>query len=514
MWHNAERETRALGAAALATTLAVASVGAQEAGELRPLRFETTRFEIIVVDQLAAASISDHSALARLVEGCKNVLPVSPEDSARLVGAPSLDITRAPVPPDSGLVSFFIVRRAGSRAECGNRDAQLLQAPTHGIVFNATTTLVDGDEISGATVMRGDAESEAAESSVEMVSRMTASGLLASPGGMARVTVPFGALSSPPLEPAAPLWLRVTLAGSDTALRIDLPRDILLELERRTIPARLSRAVNQPPDPGMAFVVPEAPTDRVLLEARRAYLSGDHRAASELALGRLDDRALSRADVRAARVQVALSALGHGDSASARFLFERAAAADPCLRLSDAASAESRAFFDAVRGIASSEWMYGGCARRPLPVVALRGAVMPGFGRPVGKTRRAAGPATAAILGVVLARAVLAEHESSQLYSDYLGAVQGDLEAEFGRRVANTYDRSEQQRRLAVTLYRAGAAIWVGSAVEAVLSEYRAHRRADVLGNYGAAPRAGMAARPTLAPLVAVDRVGFTLTFF
>jgi hypothetical protein len=484
-------------------------LAAQSVDGVLPLRFETARVAVILVDPIAASSIVGDSALQLLVVRCRNVMAISSEDSAYAVQHRSRDVARPGLGVEPWMVSFLVVARPTAPAACADREAQQLIAPTRGLSFTSDTVTRPTSEPYRALLMRGDHVIEPADTLRGSTYRLTPLGARFSRRGFARVAVALESLMPGSDGIPADVWLAVWFGDDTVATKVPVPTAIVAQLWERALVHRLDRATASAPDPEIVAFRPRPPVDRRLRIAYRDYTSGYYDRAAISAVQRMRDTVVTDADAVSAYVGLGLIALAHGDTVASRVAFARALADEPCLSLAADAPQEAREVFGALRRPS------GDCRRGSLPVIALRGAALPGFGRAPTLGRKAMGAGTILAIGATTYLGFGARDEARIRYQEYL-AVQrrsgwlNRIQPELDR----LYDQADEKRRESRGWWRVAGGLWVASIGEALLQEQLRRRHLATVQAYGSGNRDVGASTPRFTPITEDGRFGVALTFF
>jgi hypothetical protein len=221
----------------------------------------------------------------------------------------------------------------------------------------------------------------------------------------------------------------------------------------------------------------DAAPDRVRVQvAVLDSIWGDHIESRALAGGvspdlaaRLDGRVSqrSREERRVDDLAAAARLATAGDERAARYLVARTLDRDPCLSLQSAAGSPiARIEAELRRRVAR-------CEPLPLAQVALRGAILPGFGRPVETPQRrlASRLVFASVVGSG-ATAILKQVTANAAYDRYkaVGFRPTDPDTSWVRALAH-YDEAESARSMSRMLYLVAGGLWIGAIAEGVLRE-------------------------------------------
>lgn len=404
--------------------------------------------------------------MGRQIAACRSFARLEPGDSAALVGLRAGDAPQTP-----GIITVVLLASEGARLACGDSVGRVAAA-ARSLRFSYDTTYVANRDIVRAALMRGSEAVTPARAERTSSAQLTPSGIRDPGHGVVVLDFLVDSIAPDSTGHFGAYGIEALYADIDVPDRFPLP-DALLErvwLDAFETSGRLKA------------LAPDA--QRLFSELRRGALGGDAR--------------------REARIRVASAFAQAGEDAAARLMLGHALRTDPCLGLDSSAATPVR---DALAGITRPP---ARCDAIPLRRVALRGAMLPGFGRPAETPLRTvinsliiAGIVGTGVMGVTNQ---LAAYDSYDSYKAVQYRISDPDTASL--RAAEHYAAAEDSRLVSRQMYFIATGLWVASVAEGVLREHLYARYLDRVRASGATD----VSRTGLAPVVAPGRIGIALT--
>lgn len=470
---------------------------------MTPERVVGSRTEAVVVVPQAREPETDRRELGALVSACRVAMDFTSSDSIGFVdvGPPA---ARLDVPIDGPYVVFNIVPRHFSTPNCrGNPNIYTL-LPTRGVRISFDREPRPETSVRAVALRRDSIELIPAAVQLLDLRRYTPRGFDEPHHRWARVTIRLEDLGPDVAGNFAPVRVSVLTDEGGTADEFEVPSDVLARVWLAALPS-LAESLG----PGTPIVAIPQPRDAVLRAAYEDYQSGDLSAAVGTATARIVMSEAPDAERywAYAVAGVGFSALGRGDGA--RVAFQQVLAVEPCFTLDASAPPELRATVEALRDPMIN------CATTALRTVALRAALLPGFGRATKQfqaPRRGLVPL--AITGLSFS-AIATGLAARDTYDRYVAwqATPDVLQTTGGDGATKLYDEAESQRMLGKTLWMAAAGVYASQLVIGVLREWQFQRRLERVGGFGASIGPAEPARLSVVPVALSFGSGVALRF-
>ena len=264
--------------------------------------------------------------------------------------------------------------------------------------------------------------------------------------------------------------LEISTVAPDAPERVVIPTEAMDIIWNEILAERIAALEGRTIAAMRAPVTLPAPDDRDLHAAWTSYQSGDMPQAALRSLPPLGQPGLSERDQRAGMVQLSLALFGAGDTTSARIVAARFMRTSPCFTLASSAPEAYRAAFSDAKPQAR-------CDTKSSAGVLGAGIVFPGLGQMV--TGHAALGRVAALVAAGLgAEAGLTLRRANAVYADYQAS-------RTAKAATTNYGRASHLRSTARYFAIAGVATWAGSAIQAMVAEWRHARSVSELTEYG-----------------------------
>ncbi len=367
-------------------------------------------------------------------------------------------------------VAITIVPAEPRPTRCFNDDSVRKVLVGYGIATGSDALGHARNDALGIGVFVGDREVAPVLVARRLVTKLAPSGFIG-PDGLhnLRVYLPFDAFAP---SGAAPPRMRFEVwnAEDDGPTVIEIPPEIVRELQRELMQWRIRRlAMSAPVPQGLPISLP-APRDNLLQQSRQSFLAGAYVDATASALNRLDSRFVVLDDRTSALMQVGLTFAGLGDEAAARVVLREALEREPCLSLPISAPTEFLALIKDLRPIAR-------CEAASLGQI-LRLGLIPGRAqRRLRPENASAGFLPAALTGAAAVSSIVLHLRVDKLVREY----------ETDRRNPHVaFNKAAEAHATANTVGAVAYGIWAVSVVEVIINERRRGRNARRMTNYGA----------------------------
>ena len=426
----------------------------QAQGALRgSIAIEGARTEVVLSATSVANRGADDLLMSTFIHGCRRATELSAADSAavleRLV-APSWSLPSA---PSASILTMTVLPAVSSVLFCADATAQGGVAAVRGLRVTYDTLYHGDRDVQRVVLHRGATVVAPLASEGRVIMQLTPRGLRTNGASLIRLAIDIEELAPDSSGVRDDLWLEVWNA-SDT-----LP-------DRVPLPWRAVRAAWE------WFYASRA---------ARSSGAGDPQAPDRLVIERLRAGGLSAADERRARVDLGFSFGDRGDSSAARVLLGGVLDRTPCLTLDASAPENAKRLMNGLRRPAAR------CTANSLAYTALRGALLPGFGRPTTRARKFS---NVFLIGAMSAGMVLGQKKTDlarEAYDVYLGydPYGGPIGSFVPGKAGSLYDVAEGYRQDAKTMFTLVGALWAGSIVEGVWRERRHARALAEVRGYG-----------------------------
>lgn len=497
------RDTQVLRRIVLAAVLfCSASLAAQEPDDGRPIVVRTSVADFVILDAASTPRLDVDDAMGRAVAACRQAIPIATSDSLRLAALPRL--AESPAPGRLWPLEMYVFTADAERRSCGAEVLPGVLAALRGVQVTAFDDVAAPYGVRDVRVLVDDAPAAGPPIEVFAGVRVSPTGVRVVDSAVVRVLLSVEHLAPRPNGTTPRISVALREAGREIGRQVDLPPAVVRSLWMRSLAARAEGLSAREVNPEALAVLPPRASDAGLRVAEEALARGDAAAAARAALERLAAGRLAPDDIRIARVQAGLAFASLGDAVGARSMFAPVVEQDPCFALHASASAEVRGLVDRLVRPAAR------CKGANVPLALVRGALLPGFGRPTTPTRRIVGVLE---LGAVLGSLALWQSNASAAratYDEYLEVNPDQVSNEIPSvRARRLYEESNQSREQALMFARTGAVLWAAVTAEAVIAEWRWGRYHGPISSYGQ-PRA--ARRVSVTPLIGGGRAGLAFT--
>lgn len=468
-----------------------------------PERVVGSRTEAVVFVPQAREPDSDRRAIGTLVGSCRVAMDFTSADSIRF-----LDVLPPEAPPDAPIVGpyvvFNIVPRHFSTPNCrGNPNIYML-LPTRGVRISFDREPRPETSVRAVVLRRDSIELVPAAVQVLDLQRYGPLGFAEPHHRWARLTVRLEDLGPDLAGNFAPVRVSVQTEAGATADEFEVPGDVLARVWLAALPS-LAEALGRATPP---LAVPR-PRDDVLRSAHEKFQAGDLSAAVSTATARIvmPDAPEEERYWAYAVAGLGFAALGRDDGA--RVAIQQVLVTEPCFSLDASAPPALHAMVDALRDPKVN------CAATRIRTVALRGALLPGFGRAtMGNQAPRRGLVPLAMAGLSFS-AIATGLAARDTYDRYVAwqATPDVLQSAGGDGATKLYDEAESQRMLGKTLWMAAAGVYASQLVIGVLRELQFQRRLERVGGFGEAIGPAEPPRLSVVPVALPFGSGVALRF-
>ncbi|MCE9602893.1 MAG: hypothetical protein K8S21_11870 [Gemmatimonadetes bacterium] len=467
------------------------------------------RYQILVMTPMAIDALAQDSLMVKATRGCMRALALNEEQvlyTAQVDPWVAFDSAAYARPA----VALAVYPKEQRRYDCHAGNLARFAAMSRGALYGAFGSETPQEMVGSVEFRRDGLVEPVLLSGRAKVTKVTHTRLLDDGTEHTRIYVDPQAFS-PDAEGRVPqLELHVYNPVDPEPDVMRLPERLVRAVWQQLLPwqARgLDAAGAAPTPPPIHFA---APRDSALLAAHESYERGNMGTAASAAMTRLMFMPRPpQAEIRNAMLLSATAFTLRGRDAEALSLMTDIMEVYPCLTLAPEAPESMRELVVALRKPAR-------CTAIPLRVIALR-SVIPGYGQATGPLRRR----LALTVFISTAAAYLTAEQlrayGRRSYESYLAYRGGTSPRTF-----TLYARAQNARTAGNVLTIAAAATWIGAGVEALWTEHQHARRLeevrevgrrDTNGSGGRRAAAGAHGALVIAPALAADRVGLSVSF-